>query len=309
MPTISVIIPTYNRPEELGNCIKSILEQTEVPHELIIVDDGNLSGLSFEKKCKDTGIEYIHLKKTKRGLTESRNAGVKRAGGDIIFFFDDDVILSPNYIEEILKVYEDDAKGVIGGVGGIITNCKPVTFKAKLVRIYDILFLMSGFKEGKVLPSGFCTNFGKTGSPIDKLKEVDFFSGCNMSFLKDVFRNFAFDTQNFQKYGLGEDKDFSYRVSRKYKLLITPKAKLMHLHSEKMRDDLSSIEWMFIMFTYRFFRLYVAKDWWSWLFFYYSISGYILFRIVISLCRPNKKNISQSMGIFFGIRDIIKNKR
>ena len=215
----SIIIPTYNRSSELRNCVESILKQTVKPSELIVVDDGDLSGLPFEKECKDAGIRFIYFKKDKPGLTESRNEGVRLASGCIIFSLDDDVVLFPDYVEEILNVYQDDTDGIGGGVGGMIVNTKPITLSHRLRRIFDVFFLASGFGEGKVLPSGFCTSFGTTGFPIKSKKEVDFLPGCAMSFRKDIFKEFYF-TEGLRDYGFGEDKYFSYAVSKKYSLFI-----------------------------------------------------------------------------------------
>jgi glycosyltransferase involved in cell wall biosynthesis len=302
----SVIIPTYNRPTELKQCIQSILDQTVKPGELIIVDDGNLLELPLEKQCLDGEIQYIYFKKSRPGLTESRNEGIKLARGDIIFFLDDDVALFPNYIEEILNIYQEDKEEITGGVGGVIASHRPLKFKDRLRRVYNIFFLISGLNEGKLLPSGFCVNFGDTGSPIKKTTEVDFLSGGASSFRKKVFKDFSFDTKNYINYGLGEDKDFSCHVSRKYKLMINPKAKLLHFESPKMRPDKLKEGRMFIMASYIRFRQHVKKGWWSWLFFYYALSGYILARMVAVIFFPNKKKFSRLSGVFGSIKDILK---
>ena len=57
----TAIIPTYNRPAELRNCINSLLEQTVKPDELIVIDDGNLFELPLEKECKNAGIRYVYF--------------------------------------------------------------------------------------------------------------------------------------------------------------------------------------------------------------------------------------------------------
>ena len=117
----SVIIPTYNRPQDLTNCMQSILSQSVKPDEIIVVDDGDLPGFPLLNECKGAGIRCIfhkkNIKKNIRGPAASRNAGVKLSFGEIIFFLDDDVKLFPDYIEKILKVYELDQKSIIGGVG------------------------------------------------------------------------------------------------------------------------------------------------------------------------------------------------
>ena len=180
----SVIIPTYNRPDDLKKCIESILTQTVRPDELIIVDDGALQELPLKKSCEDAGIGYLYFKKDKPGLTASRNAGIKLASGDIVIFFDDDVVLFPDYIEQILSVYKEDPGGEVGGVGGAVANTPPLKIKQRIKRALEIVFLISGLKEGKVLPSGFCTNFGDTDRPLVKNTEVDFLSGGVSSFRK-----------------------------------------------------------------------------------------------------------------------------
>jgi len=302
----SVIIPTYNRPLELKNCIKSILEQTVKPYELIVVDDGNLSELPVKKECQEKGIHYIYLKKDKPGLTESRNKGIGLASGDIIFFFDDDVVLFPDYISEILSIYQNDKDGIVGGVGGEVVNRKPLKIRTCLRRLFDIFFLVTGFNEGKVLPSGFCVNYGDTEFTIKKIKKVDFLSGGVCSFRKEVFKEFLFNSEKYLGYGLGEDIEFSYRVSKKYTLIFNPKARLLHLDSPKMSIDDMREGRMYMMNRYIFFSEYVKKGWWSWLFFYYALFGYISIRIISLITLPRREKAGELKGYFLAFGDILK---
>ncbi|MCI4626322.1 MAG: glycosyltransferase [Candidatus Magnetoovum sp. WYHC-5] len=300
----SVIIPTYNRPVDLKNCIESLLKQTVRPTEIIVVDDGNLEELPLASQCKEANINYIYYKKDKPGLTESRNRGIKLSHGDIIFFFDDDVILYDSYIEETLKVYKEDKTGAIGGVGGMITNQKPVTMIHGIRRILEMFFLVTG-KEGKVLPSGFCTNFGSTLFPIKKITGVDFLSGGVSSFRKEVFNEFTFDTDTYLNYGLGEDKDFTYRVSNKYKLIFNPAAKVLHMEATSMRPEHFKKSKMMIISNYVFFKRYVKTGPLSWILFYYAVLGYTLSRMIILLMSPSKENQEKLNGVFHGIKDVI----
>ena len=302
----SVIIPTYNRPLELKNCIKSILEQTVKPYELIVVDDGNLSELPVKKECQEKEIHYIYFKKDKPGLTESRNKGIGLASGDIIFFFDDDVVLFPDYISEILSIYQKDKDGIVGGVGGEVVNRKPLKIRTCLRRLFDIFFLVTGFNEGKVLPSGFCVNYGDTEFTIKKIKKVDFLSGGVCSFRKEVFKEFLFNSEKYLGYGLGEDIEFSYRVSKKYTLIFNPKARLLHLDSPKMSIDDMREGRMYMMNRYIFFSEYVKKGWWSWLFFYYALFGYISIRIISLITLPRREKAGELKGYFLAFGDILK---
>lgn len=300
----TVIIPTYNRPEELTNCIESILNQSIKPNEIIVVDDGDLSELPLKDRCIHFGIHYIYFRKNVRGLTASKNAGVRLATGDVILFLDDDTVLFPDYIEQILNTYSLESERPIMGVGGLIANTKLLTFPRRLRRIFNLMFLMAGIEEGKVLPSGFSTDIGTTEFPIKKTSPVDFLQGGASSFRKEIFADFVF-SERYERYGMGEDKDFAYRVSRKHKLVINPKAKLFHFQSPKMRFDAARETQEIVLGRYRLFRRCVKKGWWSWFLFCYALFGYLLVRTIVMCVAFKKENVRKVKGIFQAIKDIL----
>ena len=89
-PTVSVIIPTYNRAHLLGRAIKSVLNQTYKDFELIVVDDGSTD--DTEKvvgNFKDERIRYISLEKN-MGAGVARNRGIEASRGKYIAFHDSD---------------------------------------------------------------------------------------------------------------------------------------------------------------------------------------------------------------------------
>ncbi|MCG6550692.1 MAG: glycosyltransferase [Candidatus Magnetominusculus sp. LBB02] len=302
----SIIIPTYNRPDDLTNCIESILKQTQLPDELIVVDDGNLPEPPLKARCEQIGISYIYFKKDKPGSSASRNKGIELSTGDIVFFLDDDVVLFPDYIEQIMNIYTTADSEAIGGVGGAIANHKALGAVQKLRKILEIPFMVAGIKEGRVLPSGFCNGYGTTPFKIAKITEVDFLSGGVSSFKKEVFSSFSFDPLNFPF--TGEDMDFSYRVSKKYKLIFTPYAKLYHYEAPKMRPNAYRQGYMFAVFTYRFFKMNVKKTPHEWLFFYYAFFGYILSRVIISIASPKRQNVERLKGVLGAFYKIIIRK-
>ncbi len=305
MLTSTIIIPTYNRPEELHDCMVSLLAQTRLPEEIIVVDDGDLPGFPLEAECKAAAIHCVYTQKEEPGLTESRNMGVSLATQEIIFFLDDDVVLEPEYVAEILKVYELDETGRVGGVGGGITNKKPLGVLQKIRRVVNIPFLVSGWREGRVLPSGFCTDFGTTPFPLSGVTEVEFLDGGACSYRREVFEDLSF-TDRYRKYGLGEDKDFSYRVSRRYTLMLSQLARLDHLESTVMRPDLRTWGRKFIMGRYLFFREYRYKGWWSSIFFSWAVFGYALDRIIIALLKRSGPEWDRVRGIGDAVRLILK---
>src|SRR5690348_12119995 len=122
--TVSVIIPTKNRAADLARTIDTLLQQTVQPLELIIVDQSPEP--TFTRKIV-IPVVCIH-DPTLSGASVARNVAMDRAQGDIWLFLDDDVLLEHDFIEEILKAYDDN----VTGVSGIITNYSVPPLKQRL---------------------------------------------------------------------------------------------------------------------------------------------------------------------------------
>lgn len=119
---ISVVIPTYGRPNGLVNTINSVLAQTYRDFEIIVVDDNSPDSPAraetvdlMKKYADDSRITYICHEKNKNGAA-ARNTGIKSAKGELIAFLDDDDIYCPNK----LKTQKDflDKNPEYGGVYG-----------------------------------------------------------------------------------------------------------------------------------------------------------------------------------------------
>ncbi len=223
IPKTSVIIPTRNRPDELEHCIDSILRQTVLPDEVLVVDDGNLPSLEYDVLFAGSGIDFRYVKKTEPGIAASRNMGVGLAKGEIIFFVDDDVVLEPAYIEETLRVFMSDPEKEVGGVDGHYVNKFERKGTEKLARAIFGLYL-DRF-EGVVLPNGYSRKTNSFDFPV----VTQFFWGI-AAFRREVFHTHSlyFDEANYPGYSQGEDSEFAYRVSAAFKLVYTPFARFRH---------------------------------------------------------------------------------
>lgn len=101
MPTVSVVIPTYNRASLISECIESVLRQTYKDFEIIVVDDGsNDNTEEVAKVFKDT-IKYI--KQENAGVSAARNRGIRESAGRYVAFLDSDDI----WLEDKLKLQID----------------------------------------------------------------------------------------------------------------------------------------------------------------------------------------------------------
>lgn len=112
-PLISVIIPTYNRAYCLAESINSVLNQTYLNIELIIVDDGSTDNTSsVVSLINDNRIRYIKLP-INSGACRARNIGIKKARGEFITFNDSDDVWKKNKLEEQYNYYLKKPDGIM----------------------------------------------------------------------------------------------------------------------------------------------------------------------------------------------------
>jgi len=127
---ISVIVPTYNRAQQLPRALDSILCQSCSPKEIIVVDDGSTDETSALMTSEYPEIVFIQQQNT--GVSSARNVGIKRASGDWIAFLDSDDEWLPEKLEIQMKVLYENPEIKICHTNEIwIRNGKRVNPKKK----------------------------------------------------------------------------------------------------------------------------------------------------------------------------------
>ena len=114
MEVFSIIIPVYNRPEEIDDLLNSLTRQTYVHFEVIVVDDGSSIPCepivnAYNNRLR---IRYFYIENSGPGL--ARNQGVRYAEGEIVIVLDSDCIVPASYLEQVhesLMRYKVDAFG------------------------------------------------------------------------------------------------------------------------------------------------------------------------------------------------------
>ena len=103
-PLVSVVIPTYGRPEMLQEAIESIARQDYAPIEVIIVDDASPQPVEPSLSLRDVDRSITHIRHDEnRGANAARNTGISAARGEILAFLDDDDRWLPNTVSAFVR--------------------------------------------------------------------------------------------------------------------------------------------------------------------------------------------------------------
>lgn len=227
-----VIICTRNRPRDLESALLAIGRST-CALDVLVVDSSD-SIQSRDVVCRisegplaEWNVRYLH---TEPGLPLQRNIGLDHSSSSIVHFIDDDADVSPTYFEYIAQAFEDQGRTVVG-VGGVQEHVLPR--KPNRLRLLAQLEA----RPGRVSRSAV-NNMVTIPSPTPV--EVDWLSGCAMSYRTKVARETRFD-ESLIGYALGEDVEFSLRIGYRGKLLIETRARVDHKFSDVNRYDLARV--------------------------------------------------------------------
>jgi glycosyltransferase involved in cell wall biosynthesis len=207
----SIIVPVYNRPDEVDELLCSLTRQAFTDFEVLIVEDGSAI------PCKDVCDKYAgklnvrYYQKENSGPGQSRNYGAERANGDYLIILDSDVVLPDGYLAAVDEELRLEACDAFGGADASHPSFTPV--QKAISYSMTSFFTTGGIRGGK--------------------KKLDRFypRSYNMGIRREVYQQLG----GFSKMRFGEDIDFSYRiVEAGYRCRLFPKAWVWH----KRRTDL-----------------------------------------------------------------------
>ena len=185
----SIIVPVYNRPDEVDELLESLCSQTFKDFEVIIVEDGS------QKPCKDVCDKYADIlalhyyDKENSGPGQSRNYGAERAAGEWLIVLDSDVVLPEDYLQAVDKGLTSGIKtDAWGGPDAAHPDFTPV--QKAISYSMTSFFTTGGIRGGK--------------AKLDKFYPRSF----NMGIRREVYQELG----GFSKMRFGEDIDFSYRI-------------------------------------------------------------------------------------------------
>jgi cellulose synthase/poly-beta-1,6-N-acetylglucosamine synthase-like glycosyltransferase len=121
-PFVSVIVPVRNGEPTIAGCLDSILA-TDYPadrREIIVVDNGSSDGTAAVIRARP--VHYLH--ESRRGVSNARNRGIAESRGEILAFVDADCLVDPQWLAELVRVFEDPE---VGAVAGDLQHSPPTT--------------------------------------------------------------------------------------------------------------------------------------------------------------------------------------
>ena len=184
----SIIVPVFNRPDEVDELLESLLSQEEKDFEVIIVEDG--SKVPCKKVCDKYAnrLDLHYYYKDNSGPGQSRNYGAERAKGDYLLILDSDVVLPKGYIRAVSEELNREPADAFGG-----PDCAH-----------------ESFTDTQKAISYSMTSFFTTGGIRGGKKKLDKFypRSFNMGIRRDVYQELG----GFSKMRFGEDIDFSIRI-------------------------------------------------------------------------------------------------
>ena len=313
---ICILIPTYNRVEDLSKLVKSIINQKSHPGKIIVLDQSknkDTQKIIRVLKKKNKFLEYRHYNLPSKNNALNDSIKSVKKNFKAIFFIDDDVEVLPGFIDYVLSEFNEHNE--VMGVGSVDINdhnkFNPEEFKTVKFKILNLLlgFMLLPHKDNhkfKILGP-----YGNTASPrIEKdIRNCEWIPGFVMCYRTEVFDNYKIPERI--GYDVSEDIDLGYHTYTKYgkgSLVIPEKIKVYHNYSQIERyPDKKRI---FVNhedhfnFYYRYFNNPKGTIKFIWEIFWINILN--ILRVII---KPKKENFLKVNYLWQALSYCIKNRK
>lgn len=217
----SLIIPVYNRPDEIKELLESLMIQSfQQDFEILIVEDGSEQNsesivYNFQKIASNRGIELRYFLKQNTGAGMSRNYGMQEATGDYFIILDSDIIVPEKYLEIVDQSLSKNYTDTFGGPDAAHESFSPTQ---KAINYAMTSFLTTGGLRGGKKPQ---TNFQPRS--------------FNMGISRLAFEK----TNGYSNRKIGEDIELSFRLKEmEFKSQLIPDAYVYHKRRSTFRQFL-----------------------------------------------------------------------
>ena len=227
--SISLIVATKDRPDDLRRLLESLHRQTVAPAEVVVIDASSEPVEQLVATFPELRIRY--LRHWPPSAAAQRNAGIRAcsSASTLIGFADDDTTFEPQAFETMLNFWEHAGSDVLGAAFNFRNLPARGNSFIKHSSLAEWLGLYSA-RPGSVSPSGWHTVVGE----VAETQFVEWLPSGASIFRREVFAKKVFD-EFFASYSYLEDLDFSYTISRTGRLAIVADAGFSHFPSPSGR--------------------------------------------------------------------------
>jgi GT2 family glycosyltransferase len=216
---VSIIMLSYNRIEDTVRAVKNIYAYTTSPFELIILD--NNSDIKVKKELKEIAAKYDNIKvvleTSNLGCAKGRSKAARFAKHDYLLFLDNDILVSPYYLENLFAVLYRDGSAAGACCKVVFPNGK-IQFNGGRMVLDDKYALYSLYDEG----------FDFDDPATNRFINCEWIPGGATLWRRKIFEKFGIDEK---MKGSFEDNEISYRLTKGgYKLLNSPASIVIHDH-------------------------------------------------------------------------------
>lgn len=187
----SIIVPVYNRPDEMEELLESLSEQTLKNFEIIVVEDGSKDDCESVINKYSQNLDIKYFKKENTGPAKTRNYGAERAVGEYFVFFDSDCVIPPKYFEITTKELDSEDIDAYGGPDAAHESFSDLqkAISYSMTSFFTTGKIRGGEKIDKFYPRSFNMGIKKTvwnkigGFPITSM-----FPGEDMVFSIEIIK-------------------------------------------------------------------------------------------------------------------------
>jgi GT2 family glycosyltransferase len=296
-PSVSVIICTRNRSEQLAKCLAALQNLSTPPQEIIVVDNAPSSDATRQLVENTPNVQYVL--EASPGLSQARNTGIRQSRGEIIAFTDDDVEVHPDWISHLEQGFCDPN---VMAVTGLVM---PAQLETEAQLIFEKVF--EYFHRGYspiTFDQSFFERTKNQGVPVWEIG-----AGANMAFRRQAFEKVDYFDERLGAgaSGCSEDSEFWYRLlAEGWECRYEPSAVVFHHH----RGDVAQLKQQ----MYYYMRGHASallvqfakyKHWGNLYRLFFVLPLYYLRLFVSGIIRGFKPRqialFEESLGLFSGI--------
>lgn len=234
--SISVIVCTRNRPQQLAQCLSALLCLSQRPEQILVVDNAPADDATRSLVAQMPGIQYVL--EPRPGLSVARNTGIRHSTGDIIAFTDDDVVIHPDWLRRLQQGFQNPK---VMSVTGLVL---PGELETEAQVAFEKGF--GGFSQGYralTFDTQFFNEMKHQGVPVWRIG-----AGANMAFQRKAFELLGYFDERLGAgaSGCSEDSEFWYRIlAEGWICRYEPTAVVYHYH----RSNLDSLKQQMYQYT------------------------------------------------------------